>query len=256
AVLSCVFKTEKDQNPRIEWKKTDEGVSLVYFNGSFTGSFKERASIEGATVRLHKVTLKDAGEYRCEVSAPEDSVNLGETGITLKVLVPPHIPFCEIPSSALTGSLVELRCSDQHSIPPAVYTWYKDKKPLSIPPVNATYTFNKKTGILTFQTVTKADAGQYHCEAKNGVGHPKSCVGNHMNIDDLNVPAIIAGIIVLCLVISVCTLGAWYAHRQGYFSRKLATTVHSFHRPCHSGSHSVMEQLTSAARTSTEQRTC
>lgn len=37
AVLSCEFKTEKDQNPRIEWKKKGKGVTFVYFNHKFTG---------------------------------------------------------------------------------------------------------------------------------------------------------------------------------------------------------------------------
>lgn len=40
AKLSCEFKTEKDQNPRIEWKKMEEkGTSFVYFNGSFAGEW-------------------------------------------------------------------------------------------------------------------------------------------------------------------------------------------------------------------------
>ena len=48
--------------------------------------FEGRASIEGATVTLQRVTQEDAGEYRCEISAPNDSVQLGETNVTLKVL--------------------------------------------------------------------------------------------------------------------------------------------------------------------------
>lgn len=51
-----------------------------------SGSFEGRATIEGATVKLRKVTQEDAGEYRCEISAPQDSVSLGETNVTLKVL--------------------------------------------------------------------------------------------------------------------------------------------------------------------------
>lgn len=50
------------------------------------GSFEGRATIEGATVTLKRVTQEDAGEYRCEISAPLDSVSLGETNVTLKVL--------------------------------------------------------------------------------------------------------------------------------------------------------------------------
>lgn len=48
--------------------------------------FEGRATIDGATVMLQRVTQEDAGEYRCEISAPLDSVILGETNITLKVL--------------------------------------------------------------------------------------------------------------------------------------------------------------------------
>lgn len=63
--------------------------------------------------------------------------------------VPPHTPNCHIPSSALTGSTVVLRCQDQYSIPPAVYTWYKDKKQLKLTHhANATYMINRDTGIL------------------------------------------------------------------------------------------------------------
>lgn len=35
---------------------------------------------------LQRVTQEDTGEYRCEISAPLDSVSLGETNVTLKVL--------------------------------------------------------------------------------------------------------------------------------------------------------------------------
>lgn len=141
----------------------------------FLGPYQSRATIDGATVRLQRVTQADAGEYRCEVSAPLDSIKLGETNVTLKVLgkigwqisvlctkksynvisnvcfvtVPPHTPSCDIPSSALTGSFVELRCKDQHSIPPASYTWYKDKMPLmSVRHTNANYTVDEISGVL------------------------------------------------------------------------------------------------------------
>lgn len=39
AVLSCEFKTEKDQNPRIEWKKKGKGVTFVYFDKKFASEF-------------------------------------------------------------------------------------------------------------------------------------------------------------------------------------------------------------------------
>ncbi|KAA8579603.1 hypothetical protein FQN60_006696, partial [Etheostoma spectabile] len=184
AVLSCTFRTENDQNPRIEWKKKGKDISFVYFDGQFKPPFEGRATIEGATVTLQRVTQEDAGDYRCEISAPLDSVILGETNITLKVLVPPHTPSCEIPSAAVTGSVVQLRCRDQQSIPPATYSWFKDSKPIGQPRHgNATYLINPHTGVL-----------------------------------DVNVPAVVAAVVVVCLVIVVCGCGGFLLHRNGFFS--------------------------------------
>ncbi|KAJ8246660.1 hypothetical protein GJAV_G00254000 [Gymnothorax javanicus] len=192
AVLSCVFKTERDRQPRIEWKKRGGDISYVYFNETFRGSFAGRAKMEGATVTLYKVTLEDSGEYRCEVSAPLDSNTLGETEVSLKVLVPPHTPRCEIPGSALTGAMVEMRCVEQFSFPPATYRWYKDNKPLSSSrQANASYSLDTESGTLLIRTVSQADSGQYRCEASNGVGAPKSCVGKLLKIDMFDVSSLL-----------------------------------------------------------------
>lgn len=53
---------------------------------SIAEPYAERAKIEGATLTIHSVTQKDSGEYRCEVTASEDHVNLGEASVTLSVL--------------------------------------------------------------------------------------------------------------------------------------------------------------------------
>ncbi|KAL1022361.1 hypothetical protein UPYG_G00025680 [Umbra pygmaea] len=241
ATLSCEFFTEQEKNPRIEWKKMGTDLSFVYFNEDFNGAYKGRAAIEGATVTLFKVTQKDAGVYRCEISAAKDSVTLGEANVTLKVLVPPHTPACVIPRSALTGSVVQLVCSDKQSMPPATYTWFKDNKLLTTPhKPNASYLINPTTGILVFKTVTRADTGQYSCQSTNGVGPAKMCEAQLMNIYDMNIAGIVAAVVVICLVIAICGFGGYYTHRNGNFSR-------------HRGSVTVWP--TSAARTFTELRT-
>ncbi|XP_069020002.1 junctional adhesion molecule 2A isoform X7 [Embiotoca jacksoni] len=220
AVLSCMFRTEKDQNPRIEWKKKGKDISFVYFKGHFRGPFEGRATIDGATVTLTSVTQEDAGEYRCEISAPLDSVSLGETNVTLKVLVPPQIPSCEIPSSAVTGSVVQLRCRDQQSIPPATYSWFKDNQPISpTRHANATYLINSHTGVLEFRAVAKEDTGRYSCLASNGVGTPKMCEGKRMTIEDVNVTAVVATVVVVFLVVAICGCGGLALHRNGFFTR-------------------------------------
>uniref|UniRef100_A0A8D3BVG3 Junctional adhesion molecule 2a n=1 Tax=Scophthalmus maximus TaxID=52904 RepID=A0A8D3BVG3_SCOMX len=219
AVLSCTFRTEQDQYPRIEWKKKGKDVSFVYFDGHFKVPFKGRATIDGATVTLHRVTQEDAGEYRCEISAPLDSVSLGETNVTLKVLVPPQTPSCEIPSAAVTGSVVQLRCSDHQSIPPATYSWFKNNLPISPPRhANATYLINTHTGILEFTAVGKEDTGRYSCLASNGVGSPKMCEGKHMTIEDVNITAVVAAVLVVCLVVAACSCGGFLLRRNGFFS--------------------------------------
>ncbi|TRY66233.1 hypothetical protein DNTS_006070, partial [Danionella cerebrum] len=214
AVLSCEFRTEKETNPRVEWKKRGKDVSYVYFDGEFTGSFKGRASIDGATLTLRGVTQKDSAVYHCEVTARQDKIKLGEVAITLNVLVPPHAPTCEVPETVMRGFSAELHCKDKLSVPAATYSWYKDNKPLNSASINdAHYTLDTKTGTLKFKGVSKSDEGQYRCEASNGVGAPKSCSGHHMKITEfeLNMSIVIAlevGALLLllscCVAICVC----------------------------------------------------
>ncbi|XP_055727952.1 junctional adhesion molecule 2A-like isoform X1 [Salvelinus fontinalis] len=300
AVLSCQFKTEKETNPRIEWKKKGKDITFVYFDGKFSGdhytslslfllaslsstlflillyctappllrlsylfpsntisyyippplilllfllsslytfslifvtlvtcgiqgSFAGRAKIEGATVTLHAVTQKDSGLYRCEVSAPADHTNLGEINVTLNVLVPPHTPSCEVPSSVLSGAGVELHCKDKLSVPPPTYIWYKDNKALSTTHTTDTsFSMDTDKGTLKFKSVSKADSGQYRCEASNSVGAPKSCVAHHMKVMEyqLSMTTLIAGAVGLFLLIVMCCLGVCLCHRRGCCNKK------------------------------------
>uniref|UniRef100_A0A3Q1I8H3 Ig-like domain-containing protein n=1 Tax=Anabas testudineus TaxID=64144 RepID=A0A3Q1I8H3_ANATE len=207
AVLACEFRTEKDQNPRIEWKKKGKGVTFVYFNDKFTGSYAGRAKIEGATLTIHSVTQKDSGEYRCEVTASEDHVNLGEASVSLNVLVPPHVPSCEVPSSVFVGSGLELLCKDKLSVPPATYRWYKDNKALTAT-ADTPYNIDTNKGTLKFKSVSKLDSGMYRCESSNSVGAPKSCVAKKLKVIDypLNMTILIAGAAGFLLLILFCCI--------------------------------------------------
>ncbi|XP_008326279.1 junctional adhesion molecule 2b [Cynoglossus semilaevis] len=212
ATLTCEFKTEKDQNPRIEWKKKGKGVTFVYFNHKFTGPYVGRAKIDGATLTIHSVTQKDSGEYRCEVTASEDHVNLGETTVTLDVLVPPHVPSCEVPSSVFVGSDLELLCKDKLSIPPATYRWYKDNKAL-MASADAAFSIDTNKGILKFNSVSKIDTGMYRCESSNSAGAPKSCVAQQLKVVDypvnttvliVSAAAFSALVLFCCICLCVC----------------------------------------------------
>lgn len=67
----------------------------------------------------------------------------------LMSIVPPHAPSCDVPETVMRGSSVELHCKDKLSVPPAMYSWYKDNKPLNtahLPEIN--YILDHKTGTL------------------------------------------------------------------------------------------------------------
>ncbi|XP_061827041.1 junctional adhesion molecule 2b isoform X1 [Nerophis lumbriciformis] len=216
AVLSCEFGTEKDPNPRIEWKKKGNAVTFVYFNNKFTGSYAGRAKMEGATLTIHSVSQKDSGEYRCEVTASQDHVNFGEVTVNLHVLVPPHIPSCEVPQSVFVGSDLELLCKDQLSVPPAKYSWYKDNKVL-MSSSNMAYSMDSHKGTLKLKSVSKVDSGMYRCESSNSVGAPKSCVAQQLKVIDYQADAaiLIAGAATFVVVTLLCCICVCVCYRRG-----------------------------------------
>uniref|UniRef100_A0A665WSS8 Junctional adhesion molecule 2b n=1 Tax=Echeneis naucrates TaxID=173247 RepID=A0A665WSS8_ECHNA len=263
AVLACEFMTEKDQNPRIEWKKKGKGVTFVYFNNKFTGSYAGRAKIEGATLTIHSVTQKDSGEYRCEVTASEDHVSLGEATVNLNVLVPPHVPSCEVPSSVFVGSGLELLCKDKLSVPPATYRWYKDNKALTST-ADTSYNIDTSKGTLVwkhswtpdtgtrahtsvhehttdvstwplnfsfsppeqkFESVSKMDTGMYRCESSNSVGAPKSCVAQQLKVLDypLNMTVLIAGAAGFVVLVLFCCICVCVCRRRGCCKKEKKT---------------------------------
>ncbi|XP_068919070.1 junctional adhesion molecule B isoform X7 [Petaurus breviceps papuanus] len=225
AILSCKYQ-RKTSPSRLEWKKLGPSVSFVYYQQTFQGDFKNRAEMLNFSIRIKNVTRKDAGQYRCEVSVPSDQgQNLEEDIITLEVLVAPGVPLCEVPSSALSGTVVELKCQDKEGFPAPEYTWFKNGVHLLENPksghkiTNISYTMNKKTGTLQFNSVSKLDTGEYFCEARNSVGYHK-CPGKQMQIDDLNINGILGAVITVALLILFCGLGACYAQKKGYFAKE------------------------------------
>lgn len=68
------------------------------------GDFKDRAEMIDFNIRIKNVTRHDAGEYRCEVSAPtEQGQNLQEDTVMLEVLgkAPVHAQcLSAVPSSS------------------------------------------------------------------------------------------------------------------------------------------------------------
>ncbi|XP_071994692.1 junctional adhesion molecule B [Engystomops pustulosus] len=222
AILTCKYQLEKNQAARLEWKKVDLNgeVSFVFFNNSLAADLQKRAEMMGSSIWFRNLSRGDSGQYRCEVSAPLDRKNFQEIIINLAVLVAPSIPACDIPSSAMSGSAVELKCREKEGNPASEYKWFKNGLAieLSAKAVNASYKVDKTTGTLHFNTVTKEDTGEYYCEANNKIGKPQRCPAKRMQVDDLNLAGIIAAVVIVSMVIVFCSCGICYAQRRGYFS--------------------------------------
>uniref|UniRef100_A0A670YB77 Junctional adhesion molecule 2 n=1 Tax=Pseudonaja textilis TaxID=8673 RepID=A0A670YB77_PSETE len=142
-------------------------------------------------------------------------------------VVPPSAPVCEVPVSALSGTVVELRCKESEGVPASKYRWYRNGAILpestffwSFKKEKKSYTLNTTTGTLLFNPVSKNDTGEYYCEAYNRVGRPRRCPVKRMQVDDLNVSAIIASVVIVALIMASCGLGVYYAQKKGYFSSK------------------------------------
>ncbi|XP_056415414.1 junctional adhesion molecule B [Hyla sarda] len=222
ATLSCRYQLEKKQVIRLEWKKMDLNgdSSIVFFNNSLTEELHKRAQMMDSSIRIMNLSRADSGQYRCEVSAPLDKKNFQEIIINLAVLVAPSVPVCDIPSSATSGSAVELKCREKEGNPASEYKWFRNGVPIerSAKTTNSTFKVDRKTGTLHFNTVTKDDTGEYYCEASNAIGNPQRCPAKRMQVDDLNLAGIISAVVIISLVIVLCGCGVCYAQRRGYFS--------------------------------------
>uniref|UniRef100_UPI00358FCBF7 junctional adhesion molecule 3B-like n=1 Tax=Myxine glutinosa TaxID=7769 RepID=UPI00358FCBF7 len=236
--LSCHYETGST-TPRIEWKKiVKDDPNFVYVDGKFMGDLLGRADIShlrnyDASVTIRNATRLDTAMYRCEVSALKDSKRLDEVEINLLVQVKPAMPRCEVPASVSTGQSVELHCQESEAFPLADYSWFKDGEKLPREPhthkkfINSSYHIDEETGSLTFSSIQLFDSGMYHCVARNPAGQAQ-CLAQSMTVSDLNVGAIVTAVIVVVLLLSLCTIGVWWAHKMGYFKKKSTATRYHF----------------------------
>ncbi|KAF7667372.1 hypothetical protein LDENG_00066850 [Lucifuga dentata] len=203
--LMCTHSADFGSTARVEWKFTDlkDSQTYVIFDGKPTESYSSRVTMFGSNVRFRTVTRKDNGVYDCEVSGNNQ---FGEVKVKLTVLVPPSPPLCRIPPSVTTGKTALLSCSDD----PSKITGFK----------NSTYKLNPVNGNLEFPQVNKMDAGAYYCEASNIAGPPKSCKAMQMEVRDLNIGGIVAGILIALLLLALLGFGIWYANKKGYLPQK------------------------------------
>ncbi|KAK2912093.1 hypothetical protein QQF64_028007 [Cirrhinus molitorella] len=223
--LKCSYTADFGSSPRVEWKFKDlkGSQTLIFFDNKPTAKYEGRITVYDGGLRFNKLTRADTGDYDCEVSG---LVGYGENSIKVTVLVPPSKPISRIPTSVTTGSNVRLTCYDVDGSPPSTYKWYKEGTPLPEDPSkfpsfkNLTYKMNVFNGNLEFPSVSKLDTGSYFCEASNGEGAPQRGDAVRMEVQDLNVGGIVAGVIVALLAVGLLLFGLWFAKKKGYLPKK------------------------------------
>ncbi|XP_062894868.1 junctional adhesion molecule 3B isoform X2 [Mobula hypostoma] len=223
-VLSCIIHSSQLKH-RIEWKKLNAGTDFVYFNKHITGDLINRAELQGdSSIKIFNVTRKDTAVYRCEVVFVETG-HLDEVSVNLTVQVKPVTPKCSVPKSVPVGKAAILTCHEQEGYPPPKYIWYKNG--VVVPPdpksdpkfFNSSYKINDNTGTLHFSVTSKLDIGEYHCMAINRAGQAK-CEPQRMEVYDINIAAIIGGILIVVLVLLIISIVIRLAYKRGYFTKK------------------------------------
>ncbi|XP_064175972.1 B-cell receptor CD22-like [Anguilla rostrata] len=127
--------------------------------------FSRRGSEQSYTI--NKIKSGDAGEYYCEA---QNKIGIKESPPKrLDVQYPPKSVSVSVsPSGEIEeGSSVTLTCSSDANPPVKRYTWYQNNR-----------TVSSETGgpvdSYTIKNITLQDAGEYYCEAGNGIGTNRS----------------------------------------------------------------------------------
>nr|DBA16657.1 TPA: hypothetical protein GDO54_004027 [Pyxicephalus adspersus] len=236
--LSCIIKNSNTNDPRIEWKKTrNNETTYVFFDNTIQGDLKNRAEIQSqSSLVIFNASRTDTGKYRCEVAAAEDQNILAEITVNLTVKVKPVTPQCQVPKSVPVGKSAILHCQENEGYPSSVYRWYRNSDALPEDSktnpkfLNSSFTLNTNTGTLVFSAVNKGDMGQYYCIASNAAGTAR-CDAQLLEVYDLNIAAIVGGVLVVLVVLVFITVGICCAYRRGYFASNTRSSGQSYKNP-------------------------
>ncbi|KAG9348594.1 hypothetical protein JZ751_002332 [Albula glossodonta] len=195
--LSCLIESISTSNPRIEWKKIENGK---------TRALKNRAVLrQPATLVITNATRSDTAKYRCEVVAIEDEKSFDEILINLVV----------------RGKAAELSCVEEEGFPKSKYLWFRNDEAMPEDPktspkfLNSSYTLNPETGSLKFGSVRKEDEGEYYCRAVNDAGYSE-CGPQMLEVYHINILLIVLGSLAVGLVLLCVTVGLCCAYKQGF----------------------------------------
>ncbi|RVE62998.1 hypothetical protein OJAV_G00162800 [Oryzias javanicus] len=143
-------------------------ISVKWAKGGMAITADSRITISVAgqtgTLVINPVRRDDAGEYTC---TPSNPVSAQTATRSLTVYYGPDTPVltkdtgknCVGGGDVLVGQAVRLTCTSV-SLPPATFSWEYDGNPVSGQPDG---------GVLTVQTYSTKQSGEYACTAQNSI---------------------------------------------------------------------------------------
>uniref|UniRef100_A0A2K6R0S1 Fc receptor like 6 n=1 Tax=Rhinopithecus roxellana TaxID=61622 RepID=A0A2K6R0S1_RHIRO len=114
----------------------------------------------------------DSGLYWCEVAPEGGQVQKESPQLEVRVQVPVSRPVLTLhhgPTDPAVGDMVQLLCEAQRGSPPVLYLFYLDEKIVG----NHSAPCGGNASLL-FPVKSEQDAGNYSCEAENGVSRERS----------------------------------------------------------------------------------
>uniref|UniRef100_H0V4P2 Ig-like domain-containing protein n=1 Tax=Cavia porcellus TaxID=10141 RepID=H0V4P2_CAVPO len=166
-----------------------------------------------AELQLPTVTERDAGRYYCTADNNNGPILSKKISVTVKIPVScPVFTFRSSQGQAVIGDTVELHCESLRGSPPILYRFYRENVTLgnSSAPWGGGASFNL--------LVNTEHAGNYSCEADNGLGAQRSEVVTFsvIGISRSRVGAATAGVtgLLLGLVITAVLLYCFGTRRK------------------------------------------
>ncbi|XP_047455149.1 LIM domain-containing protein A [Mugil cephalus] len=207
---------------RCTWTAGTE-VTVQWSKGGSVITANSRITISGGSLVINPARRNDAGSYTCEVSNPVSSLTSTQS---LTIFYGPDTPVLTVESpkecvgggDVLVGQTVRLTCVSD-SLPAALFSWQRDGQPVA--------SAQPDSGVLSLQTFSTNESGQYVCIARNTVTEGTSEQRTDLAIVDVcfsggEVAGIVIGafllliIIILLILLIVCLV----RRRQGIGQRE------------------------------------
>ncbi|KAA8591800.1 hypothetical protein FQN60_017174 [Etheostoma spectabile] len=141
------------------------GTTVQWGKGGTAIIADSRITISGGSLVINRASRADAGVYTCTVSNP---VSAQTATRSLTVYYGPDTPVltmqtaknCVGGGNVLVGQAVQLTCTSD-SLPPALFSWTRDGQPVA--------SSQPGSGVLSLQTYSTNESGQYVCTATNTI---------------------------------------------------------------------------------------